>query len=261
MWEGRERTSEATTRTRTKRKWEVKCANVLTSSYELHAGRHTVSLRAIFNCSRLRRLSPQSVHYSDACHGSSALACVSHRGGRCCRGWGGEACGIAWALKRAPSSGLSVSPSLLWRPDSPIRTEWGGICLTLAKDLSQPLTAMAARHSSLLMRTLQPPPPAAAAATAITSPPLAPPLQSIIWSIWDARIFSLSLWLQQQQNESIKRKLSLTVREKNPPRQRVQRRLSDGKELKSTQGNLEIYIQSPSPVVEKPKLHSWHPIF
>lgn len=35
--------------------------------------------------------------------------------------------------------------------------------------------------------------------------------------------------------------------------------LSDRKELKSTQGNLEIYIQSPP--LWKTKLHSWHPIF
>lgn len=41
-----------------KPKWEVKCANVLTSSYELHAGRHTVSPRAIFNCSRCITVKP-----------------------------------------------------------------------------------------------------------------------------------------------------------------------------------------------------------
>lgn len=35
--------------------------------------------------------------------------------------------------------------------------------------------------------------------------------------------------------------------------------LSDRKELKSTQGNLEIYIRSHS--LWKSKLHSWHPIF
>lgn len=35
--------------------------------------------------------------------------------------------------------------------------------------------------------------------------------------------------------------------------------LSDRKDLKSTQGNLEIYIQSPPLWI--PILHSWHPIF
>lgn len=52
--------------------------------------------------------------------------------------------------------------------------------------------------------------------------------------------------------------VSLAAREGNKE-QDPWRGLSDMKELKSTQGNLQIYIQS-SPLW-KPGLHSWHPIF
>lgn len=52
--------------------------------------------------------------------------------------------------------------------------------------------------------------------------------------------------------------VSLAAKERNKE-QDPWRGLSDVKELKSTQGNLQIYIQS-SPLW-KPGLHSWHPIF
>lgn len=97
-----------------KLKLEVKSVNVITSSYKLHTMRHPISLRAIFNCCTANS-DPVNVWQWSLSWVLLVGPCVSEG-----------------PLLHVPWDGLF----LFWRPDSPIRTEWGGICLTLAKDLS-----------------------------------------------------------------------------------------------------------------------------
>lgn len=119
---------------------------------------------------------------------------------------------------------------------------------------------MAARHGSLLMRTLQPPPPATAAA-AITSPLLL--LFSPSFGALEMPESLLSLFSYFLTIRTTKWKYkSISMWEEGEGwkhQEKAWRKLSDRTELKSTQGNLEIYIQSPP--LWKSKLHSWHPIF
>lgn len=95
----------------------------------------------------------QSVLSTEACRELSESALVFYSGTFCCTPQPQRNSLIIIKKKL-----WAASPSHpFWRPDSHNKTEWGGICLNLTKDLSWPLTAMVDCHGSELMRTVQPP--------------------------------------------------------------------------------------------------------
>lgn len=180
--------------------------------------------------------------YSEACHEFSMLACISHCGAfaahvmrqpQCC------------SLEESSTPQAHYFPSLFWRSDGPIRTEWTGICHTLKKDLSQPLTAMAACHGRLQTRTRQTYP-----LTRLPSPHLCS---------YSSKIHVQHLMMTQWKNK-IPIFLAESERERAlvPPRYRTPR--STPNDRRSWKAHKPICYFWPDTLWNS-KLHSWHLIF
>lgn len=152
--------------------------------------------------------------------------------------------------------------SLICRSDSPIKGELGRICLTWTRDLSYPLTAMATRHGSLLMRT--PPPPSVPTSTPPHHYCHCSHFSSLLYvEIREIPGFHIFLSFVYNGNTMKIGNTNISCCERQEKRaasanSKAWGKVSDRTELKSPQGNLEIYIQSHS--LWKSKL-KWHSIF